>query len=83
MAHYSTSDIHVASTLLTLGHTMSASPTRSQQQFGVRAKAVFHFTDSKEVKTAAIDYTNGTLRVNPRELFSRLRELKSLVQNVL
>lgn len=79
--NYSTSDIHIAATLLALGHPISQT-TRSQEQFGRRPKAIFHFDDSAEVRTAILSYTNDSLQLNPRELFSRLRELKSLVHNI-
>lgn len=81
--NYSSSDIHIAATLLATGNQMSIPPTRSQQQYGSRAKAVFHFADTKELREVILGYTNGSIKVNPRELFARLRELKSLVHNLL
>lgn len=78
---YSTSDIHIAAALMGLDFPLSET-TRTQENLGRRPRAVFHFADSEDVRRAVMDYTNDELRVNPRILFGRLRELKSLVHNI-
>ena len=77
---YRSSDIHVAATLLVLGHEIQMT-TRDGGQFGGRAKAVFHFEESDKLRQDLLGYTNNSLRLSPRDLFSRLRELKSLCHN--
>jgi len=79
---YSTSDIQVSATLIAVGHEL-VDTTRSQHRIGVPAKAVFHFTDSEDLKKSIFGYTNNTLKVAPRDLFARFRELKSFVHNLL
>jgi hypothetical protein len=67
---------------MTLGYILSDT-TRTQENLGRRPRAVFHFADSEEVRRAVMDYTNDELEANPRALFGRLRELKSLVHNLI
>lgn len=80
---FSTSDIQIAATLLAIGINMDSPPTVSQKNVGTKARAVFHFPKSTETDAAVVGYTNNTLKASPRELFARLRELKSMVFNIL
>ena len=80
--NYSTSDIQVAATLIAMGHEL-VDTTRSQRQLGMSAKAVFHFNDSEDLRKHLFGYTNNTLKVSPRDLFARFKELKSFVHNLL
>ena len=78
---YSTADIHVAAALLCIGHKLE-DVRRSQPKFGHRAKAIFCFQESDALESDILDYTNDLIEVSPRMLFSRLRELKSMVHNL-
>ena len=80
--YYSTSDIQIAATLLALGHEM-LDTTRSQEQFGKRPRAVLHFVDTEDLRLDVLGYTNDNIQASPRQLFSRLRDLKSSCHNLL
>lgn len=75
---FKTSDIHVAAALLAYG----------EEYIGVEAedarnrRAIFKFYLSDTIEDAVKDYMNDKIRLPPRTLFGRLRELKGLAANV-
>lgn len=77
---YKTSDIHVAAALLAIGHRLIS--VERMHSPGSRQKAFFCFEETPELKEDVLNYMNDDLEVAPRPLFTRLRELKSMVHNL-
>lgn len=78
---YKTSDIQIAAVLLAAGHRMLSRSTVPGEG-GRRPKLLFHFESTLDLEDTIFDFTNNELRLNPREVLTRLRELKSLVHAI-
>jgi hypothetical protein len=78
---YSSKDVGLASTLITLGFKMNSI---SYQYEGIRPHPVgyFEFVDSPELQKALSDYWRGELLVEPRNFMTNLRGLKAEISNV-
>ena len=81
MEYYSTRDIQLAATLMTIGVDVV---TVDFQLEGDRSRPIgyFSFEDNKEVRKAETDYLRGAIKVEPKQLFNNLKALKGLVNNI-
>ena len=74
---YETSDIHLASALMSAGHRLDSVKSDSGRGFG---KAIF-ILSGEDINEDAFRYMNDELELPPRKLFTRLRELKAMAAN--
>jgi hypothetical protein len=81
MENYSTRDIYIAATLLTLGHSMINVDFQVEGLHG-RPVGYFNFANTPELKDNENKYLCGNLRVEPKALFTSLKALKGMVNNV-
>jgi len=78
---YSTRDIYLASTLMTLGFGVVNVDFQVEGQRG-RPVGYFNFEDTDNLRRAETDFLRGAIRVEPRALFTSMKALKGLVNNV-
>ena len=71
---YKTSDIYLASTLLTLGYTLET-VDKSER------KAMFVFADSEGLRDDVKDYNARRIALAPQDLFYSMRTLKEQLYN--
>ena len=78
--YYSTRDLHLASTLITMGFFMEGVDYQFE---GVRTRPVgyFNFISGNGVEDAAKKYRQGMLQVDPKTLFSNMKSLLAEVNN--
>lgn len=79
--YYKTTDLDLAAALLCIGHPLE--DVNRKNRFGSRPEAVFCFQDCDQLQDDVRAYTNDTVEVSPRKLFSRWRELKTRARNAL
>ena len=79
---YSTRDLALASTLITLKFYMKG---MDYQIEGVKNRPIgwFKFEDTEEIREAHQKYMQGLLLVDPREFVSNMHMLKAEVENTL
>ena len=78
---YRTTDLHVASVLACLGHRLE-DVSRKGRGVGKSARAVFCFRDNERLHKDLLAYNNDEVKLSPRLLFARLRDLKSQACNL-
>lgn len=81
MALYRTSDLQVASVLTCLGHRLE-DVSRKGRGVGKSARALFCFLESEKLRKDLLAYSNDEVKLSPRILFARLRDLKSQACNL-
>ena len=75
---YQTTDIEMASTLITIGHKFVSLSERKEKKQPKRIVFVFQHNAVREDLTR---WLNGELSVDPRLLLNNLSDLKNLVHN--
>lgn len=75
---YSTRDLGIAATLVTLGFPMAGVDYQMEGQ-NPRMVGYFSFDDTPELRKVESDYLLGSLRVEPKMLLASVRSLKGLV----
>ena len=78
---FSTRDLHMAATLVTLKFFMMNIDYQIEGQKN-QAVGYFVFEDSKELRDAMGKYIQGLILVEPREYQENVRMLKAQVQNM-
>ena len=77
---FKTADIQLAAALLTAGcmyiNTEPDTNSRSHRAF-------FIFEDQDDMEDLVADYMNDIMKLPPRALFARMRELKGMASNVM
>lgn len=78
---FSTRDLCLAATLVTLGYFMVGVDYQIE---GIKSTPVgyFKFEDSKELAEIKTKYTNGQLTVEPRTFLNNMHSLKAEVNNI-
>lgn len=78
---FSTRDLYLASTLVTLGHKMLGLDIQIE---GIKVRAIgyFKFEDSSKLQEDKNNYTQGRVLVEPRLFVQNLQSLKSEVINM-
>lgn len=79
--NYSTRDIYLASTLVTLGHYVNSVDYQIEGDNN-RPVGYFGFENNPELEKAVQDYWQGNLVVEPRTFITNLKGLRSQVSNV-
>lgn len=81
MKIFSTRDLVLASTLVTLGFEMQGIDYQQEGDKN-RPTGYFKFDDTPNMRTAEDDFWNGKLSVEPRKFMSNLHGFKAQVYNV-
>ncbi len=76
---FSTRDLYLASTLLSLGFKLTG---LDYQIEGSRPVGYFNFEDTESIRNAEKDYWDGKLAIEPRSFITNTRDLKSRVNSV-
>ena len=78
---FSTRDLYLASTLVTLQFVLMGTDFQVE---GVKPKPIgyFNFEDSPALRDAILQYNQGMIMVEPRMFINNLQSLKAIVTNM-